>query len=110
MLNIEILKDLVLKELEAKKAENIKILDVSNFGIAKYMIFASGKSNKNVSAIAEHVATHIKNTAEIRVGLEGLNNSSWAILDLDGIIVHIFHPETRQYYDVEGIFENKCGH
>jgi ribosome-associated protein len=105
MLNIDTLKDMVLAQLEEKKAENLKTLDVSNFGIAKYMIFASARSNKNVSAIADHVADYIKNTAGIRVGLEGLNNTSWAILDLDGIIVHIFHPETRQDYNVEGIFE-----
>ncbi len=106
LLDIETLKEIILTELEAKKAENLKTLDVSKSGIAKYMIFASARSSKNVSAIAQHVADHIKNTTKIRVGLDGINNTTWAVLDLDGIIVHIFHPETRQYYNVEGIFES----
>jgi ribosome-associated protein len=104
-MDIEELKNLIVSELEERKAENIKILDVRSSGIANYMIFASGRSVKNVSSIADVVSTNIKNKTGLSVGLDGLRNSNWAILDLGAIIVHIFHPDTRKYYNVEEIFE-----
>ena len=92
-------------ELEEKKADNIQVLDVRGSGIAVYMIFASGRSSKNVASIADSVSANIKNKTGAKVGLEGFKTGTWAILDFDSIIVHIFHPETREYYKVEEIFK-----
>jgi ribosome-associated protein len=105
-MNTEQLKDLIIFELEERKAENIKVLDVKSFGMASYMIFASGRSSKNVSSIAEIVSDNIKDKTGMKVALQGLRNSNWAVLDVGDIIVHVFHPETREYYNVEGIFES----
>lgn len=104
-MDIEKLKELVIFELEEKKAENIKVIDVQSSGIGHYMIFANGRSSKNLAAIAESVSINIKNKTGLRVAIEGFRSGTWVILDVDGIIVHIFHPETRTYYNVEGIFE-----
>ena len=103
-MNTEKLKELIINQLEEKKAENIKVIDVTGSGIAAYMIFASGRSSKNVSSMAETISDHIKKETGFKVALDGLRTGTWAILDVEDIIVHIFHPETRQYYNVEGIF------
>lgn len=105
-MNTEELKNLIIFELEEKKAEDIKIIDVRGSGIAVYMIFASGRSTKNVSSIADSVSASIKNKTGFKVGLEGFRTGTWVILDVEGIIVHVFHPETREYYNVEEIFES----
>ena len=104
-MNIEELKDLLIFELEEKKAENIKVIDVRDSGIAVYMIFASGRSSKNVSSIADSVSVNVKNKTGYKVALEGFRTGTWVILDVEGIVVHIFHPETREYYNVEQIFD-----
>ncbi len=103
-MNVDELKKLVLFELEEKKADNIQVVDVKGSGIAVYMIFASGRSSKNVASIADSVSISVKNKTGMKVGLEGFKTGTWAILDFDSIIVHIFHPETREYYKVEEIF------
>ena len=104
-MNIEDLKNLIVSELDAKKAEDIKVIDVTDFGIAVYMIFASGRSSKNVSSIAEIVSASVKDKTGLKVSLEGFRTGTWVILAVSDIIVHIFHPETREYYNVEEIFE-----
>jgi ribosome-associated protein len=108
-MNLEELKDLIVFELEEKKAENIKVIDVRGSGIAVYMIFASGRSSKNVSSIADSVSINVKNKTGFKVVLEGFRTGTWVILEVEGIIVHIFHPETREYYNVEEIFESSAG-
>ena len=100
------LKDFIVTELTSKKAENIKALNVEASGIATYMIFATGRSSKNVSAIADNLSLAIKDASGFKVTLDGLRSGTWAILDVGGVIVHIFHPEAREYYNVEEIFES----
>ena len=104
-MNNQQLKDFIVAELTNKKAENIKALNVEDSGIATYMVFASGRSSKNVSALADNLSLAIKDATGFKVTLEGLRSGTWAILDVEGVVVHIFHPETREYYNVEQIFE-----
>ena len=104
-MNIEELRSLIVAELEEKKAENIRVIDVNRPGIAVYMIFASGRSTKNVSSIAESVSASVKDKTGLKVSLEGFRTGTWVVLGVGDIIVHIFHPETREYYNVEEIFE-----
>lgn len=103
--SIEELKNFIIQALEDKKAENISVIDLENkTPIAKYMIFATGRSTKNVSAIAEHISLEIKQNSNISTTIEGLETSAWVVLDTGDIIVHIFHPEARDHYRLEDMW------
>jgi ribosome-associated protein len=104
--NSEDIKDFILKCLEEKKAENVTCISLKGeVPIADYMIFASGRSTKNVSSIAESVSSSVKDKTGLKVSLEGFRTGTWVVLAVSDITVHIFHPETREYYNVEEIFE-----
>jgi ribosome-associated protein len=98
----ESLKELIVKSLEAKKAENITVIDVKQkTSLAEYIIFASGRSTKNVGAIAEYLALEIKHQTNINTNIEGLGKSEWVLIDAGSILVNIFYPETREYFKLE---------
>ena len=96
------LKAFVEKTLKEKKAENIVTLELDNeVFFTKYMVFASGKSKKSVSSIAEFLSDELKHKAGRTITIEGLRNSDWVLIDCGDIVVHIFHPDARSYYNVE---------
>lgn len=100
--NIAQLKDFIIHCLEEKKAENVIAIDLGEKAqLAKYMIFASGRSTKNISAIAEFIADELKHKANRKSSIEGLGKSEWVLLDIGDIIVHIFHPEARAQFKLE---------
>ena len=102
------LKDFIINCLEEKKAENITVLDLGdNVSIAKYMIIASGRSSRNVAAIGDYVSHEIKKNTIINVGLEGLTKAEWVLVDCGDIIVHLFHPEAREKYKLEELWNVK---
>lgn len=100
---LEEIKDFILTTLDDKKASDIKLLDLEGkTPIARYMIFASGRSQRNISAIAEFIALELKNKSTLpRISIEGLNGSDWVLLDTGDIIVHLFIPEARDTYRLE---------
>ncbi|MDF2965392.1 MAG: Iojap-related protein [Rickettsiaceae bacterium] len=101
--NINELKDFIVKTLEDKKAENITVIDLKGkANIAQFMIFASGRSTRNVAAIADFLADELKAKTDVpRVSLEGLRQSEWVLIDAGDIIVHVFHPEAREHFKLE---------
>ena len=100
------LKDFIVKILEDKNAQNITVLKLGNeVPLATYMIFASGRSSKNVSAIGHYLADELKLHGLNYVSLEGFAKSDWVILDTGNIIVHLFHPEAREYYKLEELWQ-----
>lgn len=100
--DVDKLKSLIVDCLEEKKADNISVINLENrTSIAKLMIFASGRSTKNVSAIADYVAHELKHKTGFKINVEGLNSSEWVLIDTGDIIVHVFHPEARAHYKVE---------
>lgn len=99
-----ILKDFVLSKLEDKKAEDIRIFDAQDLHMASYIIVANGRSIKNVSALADYISCEIKKKLGLTVALEGVNNSNWVVLDMQSVMLHIFHPETRSYYNIDDLF------
>lgn len=102
---VDELKGLIVKSLEDKKAENIIVLPLSDkIPLAKYMIFASGRSIKNIGAIAEYVALELKHKANWPTHIEGLGNSDWILLDAGDVIIHIFHPEARERFKLEELW------
>ena len=107
----EELKDIVIKSLEDMKAQDIKVLDVrGKTSITDLMIFASGTSDRHVKSIAETVAFQAKQAGEAPLGTEGAVEGEWALVDLNGVVVHIMQPKVRDYYQLErlwGTSENR---
>jgi ribosome-associated protein len=95
------LLDLVLKSLDGDKAEEIVAIDLSDKSpMADYMVVASGRSNRHVAAIAEHLTEALK-AHGYRGRAEGLPHGDWVLVDAMDIIVHVFRPEVRAFYNLE---------
>ncbi|MFV9930468.1 MAG: ribosome silencing factor [Rickettsia endosymbiont of Haemaphysalis japonica] len=102
----EELKLFILECLSEKKAEDIEVIDLTGkHKLADYIIFASGRSTKNVGAIAEYVALELKNNAGINSNIEGLDKSEWVLIDAGTILINIFYPEVREHFKLEEIWK-----
>ena len=69
--------------------------------MADYMVIASGSSSRQVAAMAEHLETKLKQQKVDILGLEGLRQADWVLLDANDVIVHVFRPEVREFYGLE---------
>ena len=107
MTKLKTLLDNIIEALNDAKALDINIFEVSELtNIADYMIIASGRSNRQVSAIAEKVTQQAKENGITPLGEEGRKQGEWVLVDLGDIIVHIMHPETREYYQLEKLWQD----
>lgn len=96
------LLNLILARLDEDQAINTIQLDLHNKStIADYMVVTSGRSNRHVSAIAEHVIESIHKSGSPRVRVEGMPNCDWVLIDAGDVILHIFRPEVRAFYNLE---------
>lgn len=94
-----------LASLEDSKAEEIVNIDIRGRSpLADYMIVASGRSQRHVSAIADHLLRALKDVCHSPVKVEGFNEGDWVLIDAGDIIVHLFRPETREFYNLEKIW------
>lgn len=90
-----------------QKAENLIALDVRKISdFADYFVIMSGTSTRHVSGLAEAIDQKIGSKRTMSGNTEGLNEGSWVLLDYNDIIVHVFHSETRKYYDLEGLWHD----
>ena len=100
--SVEALHALILHQLDEDQAqETISIPLAGKSSIADHMVIASGRSTRHVSAIAEKLAQRIKQEAGRQVRVEGLPNADWVLLDAGDVIVHLFRPEVRSFYNLE---------
>ena len=77
-------------------------LDLSGkSSIADYMIVASGRSNRHVNALSDYILRGLKNRGTPKPGIEGLEQCDWVLIDADDVILHIFRPEVRAFYNLE---------
>jgi ribosome-associated protein len=105
-MTVEELRDLVIQTLEDMKARDISVLDVrGKTSITDIMIIASGTSDRHVKALAESVAFHAKQAGEPALGMEGTNEGEWALVDLNGVVVHVMQPKVRDYYQIERLWK-----
>ena len=94
--------DLVLNSLQDDKAEDIVTIELQGKSqIADYMVVASGRSTRQVSAIAEKLSDRLKQNMGVIARMEGKAAGDWVLLDTGDIIVHVFRPEVREFYQLE---------
>ena len=74
--------------------------------MADYMVVASGESSRQVTAMAEHLEFKLKQKKVDILGLEGLRQADWVLIDANDVIVHIFRPEVREFYGLERMWAN----
>ena len=99
------LKDIVISALEEVKAQNISSLDVRELtGVMDTMIVASGSSNRQVKALANTVIEDAKKAGFQPMGVEGMESGEWVLVDLGDIVVHLMHPTTREFYELEKLW------
>lgn len=90
-----------------KKATDLVIIDVGAFtSIAEYLIVCSGRSDRQVQAIAESIARSLKTAGASAVAVEGLPRAQWVLIDGSDVIVHVFQPDIRGFYDLERLWEH----
>ena len=88
-----------------KKAERIEIVDVSEkVDYADYLVLMTGRSDRQVVAIAQAIEDTVEQQGQRRVGLEGLPQGHWVLIDGGDVVVHVFLDEARKYYDLEGLW------
>lgn len=87
-------------------ALNVEIIDVrGKVDYADYVVVMSGRSDRQVSALARHIEGELeKKLGERCLGVEGLPTASWLLMDFGDVVVHIFHEDTRGYYDLETLW------
>ncbi len=101
----EQLKQWVITALEDLKAQDIQILDVRGMtSITDLMIVASGTSDRHIKALADNVVEAVKKHDVQPIGVEGESSREWVLVDLGDIILHVMHPQTRAFYNLEKLW------
>lgn len=96
------LSELAVKSLDDDKAEDIVVIDLAGkTSIADYMVVASGRSTRQVGAMAEHLREKLKLAGAPTVEVEGLTQADWVLIDAGDVIIHLFRPEVRTFYNLE---------
>lgn len=104
-MQLEQLRQLVVETLADMKARDVNVMDVrGKTAITDYMVVASGTSDRHVKAIAETVAFRSKEAGETPLGTEGLAEGEWALVDLNGVVVHVMLPKVRDFYNLERLW------
>ena len=99
------LKNLILKTLNSNKALDIISIDLKNkSSMADYMIIASGTSSRHIQALSEMVLQKLKTNGVKNSKIEGKESADWKLVDGIDLIVHIFHPDKRKFYELEKIW------
>jgi len=99
--------DLYVKAVFEKKAADIVVLDVRGLtSVADFFIVCSGRSNRQVAAIADSVERYLKKTGIKPLSVEGKNEGLWVLLDYGDIIIHVFYETVRKFYDLEGLWSD----
>ena len=102
MYKISNLKKIILNTLDTNKALDIVSIDLANkSSIADYMIIASGTSSRHIQALSEQVLEKFKNSGIQNCKIEGKDSNGWKLIDGMDVIVHIFNPEKRKFYELE---------
>ena len=98
--------DVVLHTLEDAKAEETVAIDIAGkSSLADNMVVTSGRSNRHVSAIADQLVKSLRESGFGKPRIEGLPHADWVLVDAGDVIVHIFRPEVREFYNIEKMWQ-----
>jgi ribosome-associated protein len=96
------LLNVVLDTLDAAKAEDVVCIDLKGkTSIGDHMVLASGRSQRHVGAVADHIVRKLKDEGFGRSRVEGQPQCEWVLIDAGDVIVHVFRPEVREFYNLE---------
>jgi len=99
------LKKEIVNILSKNKATEIKSISLKDkTSIADYMIIANGNSSRHIQALSEILVNQLKKSGISNCQIEGKDSNDWKLIDAQDIIVHIFHPEKRKYYNLESMW------
>ena len=99
------LKTVVINTLDLNKAQDIVTIDLKDkSSMADYMIIASGTSSRHIQSLSEQVLEKLKDNGIKNCKIEGKESTEWKLVDGIDLIVHIFHPEKRKFYELEKIW------
>ena len=99
--------DLYIKAILGRKATNVVVLDVADLtSYADVFIICSGRSNRQVSAIADFIKTDLKKHKIKPLSVEGAKDGHWVLLDYGHVIIHVFYEPVREFYDLEGLWDD----
>lgn len=105
-LDSDILLAAVLASLDDDKAEEVVQIDLrGRSDMADYMVIASGRSTRQVVSIAEKMADRLKQDYDLLCKMEGKDTGDWVLIDTGDVIVHVFRPEVREFYDLEKMWQ-----
>lgn len=110
-LDPEVLTRLILAKLDDDKAEDVVAIDLKGSSpLADVIVIASGRSQRHVSALADHLLRALKSAGLGRAQVEGLPQADWVLIDAGDVIVHLFRPEVRAFYQIEKIWSVDSPH
>jgi nicotinate-nucleotide adenylyltransferase len=96
------LKDLIVGSIDNDKGEDIVVVDLKGkSAIADFIVVATGRSGRQVAAMAEHLVEKFQPSLSFRIGVEGLPQGDWVLIDCGDVVVHLFRPEVRDFYAIE---------
>ena len=102
------IKSNIEKILDNNKAQNITSINLKNKSyIADYMIIASGTSSRHLQSLSEILVAELKKIGLENCRIEGKDSNEWKLVDTQDVIVHIFHPEKREFYDLEKMWSEE---
>jgi ribosome-associated protein len=105
MEKISDLKQIIISTLDSNKAQDIVSIDLKDkSSMADYMIIASGTSSRHIQSLSEQILEKLKDNGINNSKIEGKDSNEWKLVDGIDLIVHIFHPEKRRFYEIEKIW------
>ena len=108
---ITAVQDLILARLDDDKAQDVVFIDLKGKSpIADGLIVASGRSQRHVGAMADHLLRALKEAGYGKCRIEGMPSADWVLIDTGDVIVHLFRPEVRSFYTIEKIWSVDSAH
>lgn len=105
----ELLVTKITEGIQDKKGKGIVIANLTEIDdtICNYLVICEGNSPSQVSAIVSSIADHVRKEISVKpCSVDGLNNAEWVAMDYSDVIVHVFLPEVREFYDLEHLWED----
>jgi ribosome-associated protein len=100
------IKDIVVKAIEDAKGNDITVIEVAHLTqVTDFMIIVSGTSNRHIQTIAETAVKQAREQGYEKLGIEGLGESEWVVVDFVDVVLHVMSPPAREHYNIEGLWD-----